>query len=313
MAVFITGGSGHIGSWVTYFFAKNNKEVIIYDMKNNHLEYLEKYKDKITFVEGDILDFARLADVINKYKKDIEGIIHTVAIMGEFVSLNPYVNIKLNITGLLNVLEIARIFKIKKIVFTSTGAVYGLKKGKAREEDPVNPQDLYSASKASAEFLGIQYSNNYNLDFRIGRLYFVYGPGKLPSNFFTLYKLAFGVLEGIKGLQSPRGGEQKIDFTYVLDAAQGIYLLFEKRDVSSKVYNISSGNSYKINDVIKIGEKYSYFPVKISLGEGILMNRVEELDITRARNEINYNPKFNLDSGIKLYSDWIKMIKTEKE
>ncbi len=312
MAVFITGGNGHVGSWIAYVFAKNNKNVIIYDIKNKYLEYLEEYKDKITFIEGDVLDFARLTNVINKYKNDIEGIVHTVAIMGEFVSLNPFHNIFLNTFGLLNVLEIARIFNIKKIVFTSTGAVYGLKKGKAKEEDSINPQDLYAASKASAEIIGIQYAKNYDLDFRIGRLYFVYGPGKLPSSFLTLYKLAFGVLEGIKNLQSSKGGEQKIDFTYVLDAAQGIYLLYEKKNASSGVYNISSGKSYEINQVIKTGEKYTHFPVKICLGKGILMNRVEKLDITKAKKDLGYNPQFSIDIGIKLYSDWIKKIKQVK-
>ncbi len=306
MAVFITGGYGHLGSWIAYLFAKNNRDVIIYDINKICPEYLEDYKGKIHFIEGDVLDFARLTDVIKEYKDDIEGIIHTVAIMGEFVPKNPYFNIQLNIIGLLNILELSRIFGIKKIIFTSTGAIYGRKKRKSKEEDCIEPQDLYAASKASAEFIGRKYADIYQIDFRIGRLYFIYGPGRMPSTFFTLYKIAFGILEGIKGLKSIKGSDQIIDFTYVLDAAQGIYLLFEKKKLVSKVYNISSGESYKVGEVVALCKKYTYFPVDISLGKGKLMNRVEGLDISKAKKELGYQPAYNIEEGIKLYSEWIK-------
>ncbi len=306
MAVFITGGNGHIGSWIASLFARANKDILIYDVNRRCPENLEDYRDKIQFIEGDVLDFARLTDVLKKNHQNIEGIIHTVAVMGEFVPLNPHFNVRLNVIGLLNVLEAARIFDIKKFLFTSTGAVYGKKKGETREDDGLNPQDLYAASKASAEMIGRQYAEVYHLDYRIGRLYFVYGPGRLPSTFFTLYKIAFGVLEGIQGLQSSKGGDQKIDFTYVLDAAQGIYRLFEKKKPDSSVYNLSSGKSYKIAEVVALCKKYTHFPTEISLGKGILMNRVEGLDISRAQKELGYQPEYDIEKGIRLYSDWIK-------
>jgi nucleoside-diphosphate-sugar epimerase len=306
MAVFITGGNGHIGSWIAYLFARKNRDVIIYDLSKKVPQYLKDYKEKIHFIEGDILDFARLVNVIKEYHQDIEGIIHTVAIMGEFVPLNPYFNIRLNVMGLLNSLEVARIFGIQKVLFTSTGAVYGKKKGKVRERDCLDPQDLYAASKASAELIGRQYADAYHLDFRVGRLFFVYGPGRFPSTFFTLYKITFGVLEGVQGLKSSKGSEQIIDFTYVLDAAQGMYLLFEKKKPDSRVYNLSSGESYKVEDVVELCKKYTHYPVEISLGKGILMNRVEGLNITKAQKELGYQPEYHIEEGVKLYSDWIK-------
>lgn len=306
MAVFITGGYGHLGSWIAYLFAKNNQDVIIYDINKRCPDYLEEYKDKLHFIEGDILDFAKLTEVIKEYHNDIEGIIHTIAIMAEFVQENPYVSTKLNIVSLLNILELSRIFGIKKIIYTSTGAVYGSKKGKSKEEDCVEPPDLYAASKVSAEFIGSKYADAFKMDFRIGRLYFVYGPGKMPSTFFTLYKLIFGILEGIEGMTSVRGGEQIIDFTYVLDAAKGIYLLFEKEKPDSRIYNISSGNSYKVEEVVELCKKYTYFPVDISLGKGKLMDRVEGLDISRVKKELGYQPEHSIEEGIELYSEWIR-------
>lgn len=309
MSIFITGGCGHLGSWIAHLFAKNNKKVIIYDITKKIPDNLAEYNKNIHYIEGDMLDFAKLTKVIKEYHQEIEGIIHTVSIMGEFVSNNPYENIKLNVIGLLNILELSRIFGIKKIVFTSTGAVYSRKKGKAKEEDCVEPQDLYAASKVSAEFIGSKYADSYGLDFRIGRLYFIYGPGKMPSTFFTLYKAIFGILEGINGLASDRGGEQMIDFTYVLDAAQGICLLFEKKKTASQIYNFSSGKSYQVDEVIALCKKYTHFPVDISMGKGKLMDRVEGLNINRAKTELRYKPGFSLEKGIKLYSEWIKIQK----
>jgi len=309
MSVFITGGYGHIGSWIAYLFAQSNQDVIIYDINSKCPEYLENYKEKINFIQGDVLDFAKLTKVIKEYQHDIEGIIHTSAIMAEFVPKNPYYNTMLNVTGLLNILELSRIFEIKKIVFTSTGAVYGKQSGKAKEESGINPQDLYAASKASAEFIGIQYANTFQTDFRIGRLYFVYGPGKMPSTFFTLYQLTFGILEGLKGLTSDKGSDQLLDFTYILDAAQGIYLLFKKENPKHRIYNFSSGKIYKVEEVVKLCRKYTHFSGDIFLGKGVLMDRVEGLDITRAEKDLGYQPAYGIEEGVRLYSEWIKFKK----
>jgi nucleoside-diphosphate-sugar epimerase len=307
MPFLITGGNGHIGSWIAYLLAKQNKESIIYDIKETALpDYLESVKHKITFIQGDVLDFARLTAVVKELRNKIEGIIHTVAIMGEFVPLNPHFNIKLNINGMLNILEIARIYDIKKVIYTSTGAVYGEIERMATEENLVNPPDLYAASKVSAEFIGRRYESTFGIDFRIARVYFIYGPGKLPSHFTKLHQLAFGALEGLKGLKSAMGGEQKIDFTYVEDAARGIILLSEKEDLKKKIFNIATGIPSKIEDVIRLTKQYSHFPHQVEVGKGQLMKRCEALDISRASKELGYQPRYDIEEGIRNYSNWIK-------
>ena len=109
MSVLVTGGNGHIGSWISYLLARKGKRVIIYDSNKNYPQYLlQELKEQLIFVHGDILDLPRLVTTFKKYENDIEGIIHTIAIMGESVQINPYQNIKLNIIGLLNILETAR-------------------------------------------------------------------------------------------------------------------------------------------------------------------------------------------------------------
>ena len=202
MAVLITGGHGHIGSWAARVLARQGERVLLYDRRPQRPDCLAEVAERIAFIPGDVLDFARLTDVFHRHRGEIDGIIHTVGIMGEMVLENPHGNVALNIGGTHNMLEIARLFDIPKVVYTSTGAVYGAVAGTVAEDDaPANPSDLYGATKASSEYLGIHYADTFGFDFRISRVYFCYGAGKLPSRFIRLYRMAFRALEGLEGLK----------------------------------------------------------------------------------------------------------------
>ena len=306
MAVFITGGHGHIASWAAYFLAKEGEEIILYDVDPKAPDHLEEVSDRIRFIRGDVLDFPRLTEVFRKHAAEIEGILHTVGIMGEFVQTNPHRHVQLNIDGTLNVLEIARLFEIPKVVYTSTGAVYGEVSGIVSEDRiPPNPSDLYGATKASSEFLGRQYAGTFGFDFRIARVYFCYGPGKLPSNFIRLYRLAFGALEGLDDLKMDRGGDQKLDFVYIEDAARGTALLYRAEKPKHCAYNIATGVPTRVARVAELAQKYSRFDVKVELGPGVLMKRCEGLDIRRAREELGFEPRFQLEEGIRRYAQWM--------
>lgn len=306
MAVFITGGHGHIASWTACFLAREGEEAILYDINPNPPEHLSEVFDKITFIEGDILDFQQLLGVFEEHKQRIDGIIHTVGIMGEFVQENPRRNAGININGTLNVLEIARIFDIEKVVYTSTGAVYGAMKGIASEDiHTPNPSDLYGATKVSSEYLGQQYAKAFGIDFRICRLYFCYGPGRLPSRFIRLYQLAFGALEGMEGLKMDRGSDQKLDFTYIEDAAKGTALLYKAKSLKHHVFNIATGIPTSVGEVADLAQRYSHFPVSVDLGPGELMQRCEALDITRAKEELGYEPRYGIEEGVRRYADWL--------
>ena len=306
MAVFITGGHGHIASWAAHFLAKNGEHVILYDINPTTPDCLDEESNNVEFIKGNVMDFPRLIDIFQQRKGEIDGIIHTVGIMGEIVLTNPYGNVKLNIAGTHNMLEIARLFEIPKVVYTSTGAVYGALPGIASEKKhKPNPADLYSATKVSSEFLGRQYANTFGIDFRISRVYFCYGPGKLPSNFIRLYQLAFGALEGLSDLRMEKGADQKLDFTYIEDAARGTALLYQAEKLKHSVFNIATGIPTSVGDVAKLAQKHSRFQINVELGPGQLMQRCEALDISRAKEELGFEPKFNLEEGIQRYADWL--------
>lgn len=305
MAVFITGGYGHIASWTALLLARQGQKVILYDTTERRLDYLDEVAEHISFVRGDVLDFAGLRTALEPYLPALDGIIHTVGVMGELVLLNPHHHVMLNVMGLANVLELARVLGIKKVLYTSSGAVYGAVEDVADETQAPDPTDLYAATKISAEYLGIQYGRAFDIDFRVARLFFVYGPGKYPSHFIRLYKIAFGALEGIKQLKMDKGADQKLDFTYVEDAARGVALLFNAKNPKHRLFNIASGRAHTVGEVVDVAKRYSQFPVPVEIGPGELMRRCEALDIRRAVSELGYKPEISLEQGIRLYADWL--------
>ena len=309
MGVLITGGHGHIGSWAARYLVGEGEDVILLDTHPVVPDCLRDMADKVTFVQGSVMDFAQLTDIFRRHRDRIDGIIHTVGIMGELVLENPYGNVQLNIGGTQNILEIARQFEIPKVVYTSTGAVYGAASGYAVEATyPVNPSDLYGATKASCEFLGRQYAGTFGFDFRIGRVYFCYGPGKRPSRFIRLYRLAFGALEGLDGLQMDKGADQKLDFVYIEDAARGTALLYAADKPPHRVYNIATGVATSVGRVAELAQQYSRYNVNVEMGPGMLMQRCEALDISRAQSELGYEPQYDVETGIRKYAAWMEEV-----
>ena len=309
MAVLITGGHGHIGSYAARFLVGEGEDVVLLDTNPVVPDCLRDIQDKLTFVRGSVMDFPHLTDTFRRYRDRIDGIIHTVGIMGELVLENPYGNVQLNIGGTQNILEIARQFEIPKVVYTSTGAVYGAASGHAVESTyPVSPSDLYGATKASCEFLGQQYAATFGFDFRISRVYFCYGPGKRPSRFIRLYRLAFGALEGLEDLQMDKGADQNLDFVYIEDAGRGTAMIYAADKPAHRVYNIATGVATSIGRVAELARQSSRFDVPVEMGPGMLMQRCEALDITRAREDLGYEPQYDVETGIKKYAAWMETV-----
>ncbi|MDJ0721111.1 MAG: NAD(P)-dependent oxidoreductase [Desulfobacterales bacterium] len=309
MAVLITGGHGHIGSYAARYLVGEGEEVILLDTNPEVPDCLRDIEAQLTFIRGSVMDFAHLTDIFRRYRGRIDGIIHTVGIMGELVLDNPLGNVQLNIGGTQNILEIARQFGIPKVVYTSTGAVYGAATGHAVEDTyPVSPSDLYGATKASCEFLGQQYAAAFGFDFRISRVYFCYGPGKRPSRFIRLYRLAFGALEGLEDLRMDKGADQKLDFVYIEDAGRGTALIYLADQADHSVYNIATGVATRVGRVAELAQRHSCFDVTVEMGAGLLMQRCEALDITRARSDLGYEPRYDVETGIKEYAAWMESV-----
>ena len=297
-----------LGSWFARDCARDGEEVLVLDVVDRDLDYLREYRERIEFEQVDVLDFTRVTEIFSRRRGSIQGIVHTVAAMATpSFWANPRRSIHLNVMGTVNLLEAARLFGISRFLYVSSGAVYGELKVSAHEiRNPMHPSDLYGASKASAEFIAGQYASHYGMDVRCVRPFFFFGPGKLPSEMPHLFKNLLGPLEGLEGLRLEKGADQRLGFTYVKDTARGTYLLYRAENVKHRIMNIAAETPVSFAEMVRLAEEYSDTPTKVELGPGKLFPRGETLDISLAREELGFSPRYTAAEGMREYGEWVR-------
>jgi UDP-glucose 4-epimerase len=309
MAVLVTGGFGHIGSWVCHGIAEQGRDVIVLDRARRQLSYLDDLEDSIQFESVDLLDHASLYRVLKENEGRIEGIIHVAGLMGgPFFATRPLHHIRINTMGTVEMLEAARTFGVERFVYISSGSIYGPRDDIPSEREPAAPGDLYGAAKASAEFFGLQYASEFGMDFRSVRVYFAYGPGRLPSELYPLYDAVFGCLEGRTRIELPAGADQAIDYTYIRDIARAILLVHDAPELEHREYNVTSGAYRPLPELIEQVSRIAGRPIELEIGPGRIMPRGPSLDSSRLREELGFAPEYDLDRGVSEYLEWIRQV-----
>jgi nucleoside-diphosphate-sugar epimerase len=316
MSILVTGGSGAIGSWVVRKLVEEGQKPIVYDLRPS-TALIPDVKDDITVIQGDVRDYARLLKVIKDY--GIERIIHLAVELGAQVrESDPYVESRTIVDGTTNVLEIARVTNIPRVVFTSSRAVYLATDPKFKRppwepipEEEARPggsagQGIYSAGKFFIERVGIQYAS-LGLDCIALRFGVAYGPGKIATHGAGATRASHAalVVNASRGVPTKleRGGDGVTDAVYFRDVAKGILkaCFVEKEKVKSRVYNISSGEGFSLKQWAEVVKKV--FPkASIEVGPGPLSDigmGGGVLDITKARKDLSYEPDYPLQKGIE--------------
>jgi nucleoside-diphosphate-sugar epimerase len=313
MTVLITGGLGHIGSYVAGKLAEQGESVIIMDEHAARFDeiapdYLRKVRNRLVLEQGSVVDIECVKSIFDRHKGRISTVIHLAGLGGvdAFVS-DPHASVFVNIAGTLNVMEAARLTRVKRVVYISSGAVYGQRSGILREDDSYQADDLYGVSKISGELLTMQYGETFDIECCCARVYFVYGPGRMPSKMYPLYRTLFGPLEGVDAELPDIRHDQRLDFTYIDDTAQGIMRICGQRDLHSRIYNISSGRAITIGEAAQAVRDWAGLGAAPPAKGRLALKRGAPLDITRAMNEIAYKPNYvDFSAGIGEYGEWIK-------
>lgn len=312
MATIVFGGLGHVGSWVVHDLAARGEEVIVFDRASGieglGLNYLKPFSSQLRCEGLDVLDTHSLFERMKAYEGQIDAVIFGIAVIaGPTFKDRPFRNIEINTIGLLNVLEACRILGVPKLINLSSGAVYGDQPGGQTEETPFKATDLYGATKISNEVLAGQYAATYGMDVRQARLYFVYGPGKLPSQMHVLYRAMFGPLEGLHDVTSPSGGDQGLDWTHVRDTAAGVVRLLDAENiVPGEAFNISCGVAVNHRDIVGHVSALLGQESGMLIGDGAFFDRGAPLDISKARSRLGYEPRFSdICEGLRDYRDWL--------
>ena len=307
----ITGAAGFIGSHLTEALIKRGDSVTGIDNfdpfypKANKLKNIESSLDhpNFTFIETDIRDTDSLKMLFEQNRFD--AVIHLAAKAGVRNSLKaPQSYYDVNVMGTLNLLEAMRNSKHTKLIFASSSSVYGNNtKVPFSETDPVDfPISPYAASKKSAELLCYSYHHLYNFDIYALRFFSVYGPRQRPD--MGIHKFFDAFLNG-NPITMYGDGNSKRDYTFIDDIIHGTIQAID----SCKGYEIINLGESKttllkviIDEIRTItGKNTEVNSLPMQPGDVIQTNA----DISKARKLLNYDPKVDIQSGLKRHFEYL--------
>jgi UDP-glucuronate 4-epimerase len=312
MKILVTGGAGFIGFHVAKALLDRGDSVVIVDNFNDYYDPSLKYarinqikrNKKLKVYKADISNPKKLEKIFRKNKFD--KICHLAAQAGVRYSLNdPLRYEKWNNIGTLNILEMAKKYKIKDIVFASSSSVYGgNKKILFSESDNVDkPVSFYAATKKCNELYAYTYSHLYGLNCTGLRFFTVYGPYGRPD--MALFKFVDAIIKG-KPIEVYNYGKMKRDFTYITDIVKGVLKAIDK-PFSYEIINLGNNNPVELMKFIEIiekevGKKSKKKMMDIQPGEVL----ITYADIGKAKKLLGYEPKTDVEEGIKEFVKWYK-------
>jgi dTDP-glucose 4,6-dehydratase len=242
MRVLVTGGAGFIGSnFVRYLLQSHPEDTVVNVDKLTYAGNLENLRDierdpRYRFVHGDIAD----ADLVRQVMDGVDAVVHMAAETHvDRANLRADEFLRTNVLGTYALLEAARARRIGRFVMMSTDEVYGsIARGHAREGDPLNPSNPYSASKAAADLLARAYWTTHRLPVVITRSSNNFGPYQFPEKVIPLF-----ITNAIDDQALPLYGDGRNvrDWLYVLDNCAAIDLVL-RRGAAGEIYNIGGSN-----------------------------------------------------------------------
>jgi UDP-glucuronate 4-epimerase len=311
MKVLVTGAAGFIGSHLCENLLSKGYEVVGIDnfdpfykreIKEKNLSHF-KENSYFTFYEMDICS-TKFAEFLSAEKFPI--VVHLAAMAGVRPSIqNPQKYLKVNIEGLLNILEVLKTYPVKNFVFASSSSVYGGNKVVPYSEThnvdhPVSP---YAATKKMGEVLIYNYHHLYKIPSTLLRFFTVYGPRQRPE--MAIHKFVRAIFKE-EEIPLFGDGNSSRDYTYIDDIIAGVTSAIENPH-PYEIFNL--GNSYpvKLNQLVDLLEKIigkkarrKYLPMQ----PGDVWQTWS--DIQKSKDMLSYQPTTPIEKGLEKFIQWYK-------
>jgi len=311
MKIIVTGCAGFIGSRVCENLIDIGHFVIGIDNLNDAYDInLKQYRlntllglDNFTFYKRDITHLESIKEIFND-NSDANAVINLAARAGVRTSIEmPQEYIKTNILGTVNLLELCKTYNIMKFVQASTSSVYGENKTPFVENmNTDRALSPYAASKKGAENICYSYNQLFGIDITILRYFTVYGPAGRPD--MSPFRFIKWIMEEENLILFGDGNHER-DFTFVDDIAEGTVLSLKK--VGYEIINLGNDSPLKMKELIStIEEKTNKDAKVVNKSEQKADVRATWADITKAKDKLDWKPKYNLDEGISLSVEWYK-------
>ncbi|NLG81123.1 MAG: UDP-glucose 4-epimerase GalE [Bacilli bacterium] len=280
MSVLVCGGAGYIGSHTVYELIKQGYQVVVIDnLQTGHKEAV--HKDAV-FYQGDMRDGTFLNEVFRKEK--IDAVIHFAAnsLVGESMT-DPFKYYENNVYGTLKLLEAMQKFNVKKIVFSSTAAVYGEPKNiPILETDPTEPTNTYGETKLAMEKMFKWFDKAHGIKYISLRYFNVAGAdisgeiGEDHNPETHLIPLVLQVPLNKREYISIYGDDYDTpdgtcirDYIHVTDLANAHILALERllNGSESDVFNLGNGQGFSVKEIIDAARKVTGHPIPAKVVE----------------------------------------------
>ncbi|HLM55434.1 MAG TPA: GDP-mannose 4,6-dehydratase [Pyrinomonadaceae bacterium] len=312
--VLVTGGAGFIGSHlVARLLSEGGWGVHVADDFNDFYDPAVKRRNVAPHLgradfrlhEADIRDRAALGRIFGEARFDC--VVHLAARAGVRPSLSePTLYAETNVTGTLNLLELAREHKVGQFVFGSSSSVYGeQEKVPFSEGDPVaKPISPYAATKAVGELLCHTYSHLWGLRCVSLRFFTVYGARQRPD--LAIHKFARLISEG-RPVPVFGDGTTRRDYTYVDDIIAGVRAAMDYRGSLYEIFNLGESRTVELRELVGLIEK--------EVGRDAIIERHPPqpgdvpqtfADVSKARRLLGYDPRTPIEEGIRRFVEWFK-------
>ncbi len=294
--VIVTGGAGFIGSHLVDNLLTEGYHVIVIDNfstgRPDNLRHHEENKN-LEIINSDINN----QEELGKYFKGVTWVFHLAALADIVPSIQQPENyFKSNVDGTFSILQLSKKAGVKKLIYIASSSCYGIPDiYPTSETSEIRTEYPYALTKYLGEQLAMHWGKVYNLPVISLRFFNIYGPRSRTSG---TYGAVFGVFLSQKIHENPftvvGDGTQTRDFTFVTDAVDAC-ITAAKSNICSEIFNVGSGNTYSINQLVKLLE-----------GEKVLIpKRPGEpdctfADITKIKNMLNWEPKVSFKEGVKI-------------
>lgn len=298
MKILVTGGAGFIGSHFVRNVLKHGDIPIVLD--NFSTGSLSNIPERVRYYKMDILD-NKLEDLL--YDEGIDSIVHLAGqTMVDYSLKFPLQDMQQNIEGILHILEAMRKTKMKRIVFSSTAAVYGDVEEvdlPVKENHLVQPMSFYGLSKLIEEKYLEMYHKIFGIDYVVLRFANVYGERqgtKGEGGVISIFAKCFSENRNITVFGD---GKQTRDFIYAGDIAEGIYAALQTANINT-AYNLSTQTESSLLDVVDACRTILHKEInpcfeserRGDIYRSILCNR-------KAKEGLHWAPKVDLKNGLK--------------
>lgn len=312
MTFLVTGGLGLIGHNVCAQLQGRGHEPVIVDTQTNYgiipqseidwlmAERKNKLQPDTKIYNTDIVDRPHMESLFRAYQP--ETVIHLASFPRQkVVNSDPMIGSRTMSEGLLNLLELSQLYRVKKFVYVSSSMVYGDFQDQVKEDAVCRPIGQYGILKLAGEWLVRDYTRRYGINHVVIRPSAVYGPLDVEDRVISKFLLTAHRGGTIK----VNGANETLDFTFVDDAAAGIVSAAIKDCANNKTYNITKSHSQTLLDAAKLA-------VSI-VGKGTIEIRGKDqdfpsrgaLNIDAARQDLEYAPQIDIAQGFEIYNDWI--------